>query len=205
LALISVYFQWKESKNPLDISLMILVGILFASIIMQFTNSLIDAYAPATEQVPQIGYMSVLELLYLLTGFVYSWFIFYMLDWKRMYAIPLVVSFFAALFYAEHNIREPYLYFNMLAMVISVVVLFYKAFKNRNAVAFAIALCGAFFLTHAIIRNYMGITHLRQIFAIIGVGSVILAENGWFDEHLFYDKKERKKVQNVWVSRVIAK
>ncbi len=202
LAFLSAVFQWKESKNTLDVGVMILVGVLTSSIVAQIITSVYQNYLGDEAILPSLGYMGLIDLFQLLTGFVYAWFIFYLMDWKRMYSIPLVSSYFSGLLLGMYDIDLPFRIFTGAAVVVGSLVLLYNSIKNKHALSLALAICGILFVVNVLLRSF-GILYARVIAQNLGVMSIILAENGWIDEHIFFDKVERNKVRNVWIAKRI--
>ena len=78
MSLLSVYFRFKESKNPLDLGIVIIIITVISVSILQFHEISTGNIELISEDMPYIGQMGVLELIVFFAGLMYGWFIFYL-------------------------------------------------------------------------------------------------------------------------------
>ena len=192
---------WKDSHNPVDLGAFFLF--LSAAIAITYTGirdslSNLGYY----EQDYVLFYVGLLGFGHLMTVFIASlflWFLLYLSGLKKFYSLPLVVGFYFAAYGIITGEVDPILSFVIWAILPSMVILLINSIKNKHGLSFTLAILAISSVLIAVVEP--GTIWSYAIKWFTGI-NIILGENGWWDEHVFYDRKKRKKIQNVWIARM---
>ena len=200
-AVLVTYLYWKEHKNPIDKGTVLIVFSGAASTIFGFIMTLIS-YAFGESEVIRIyiGGIQVNYILLALAGGVYYWFLAYLLGLKKFYLPPFVMVFWVVTYIVITG-QTPILWmFMLIATVLAFSFLIRNAVVNKNGISFSLAI-------FALVNVFNGFNRIEVLFYIIQVvnyANILLGVNGWYEDKVFYSRKERKQIQNTWISRKIA-
>jgi len=184
---------WKSNKNR--VNAMIAIYILFLAIgsitrIQEFMGLSIDFTIGAGFQIYHIFGLLVI-------GFQFA-FTFYIKEWKRFYYFPLVASIFVATGLIQYDLQFFFVAFALLSTFIPVVLLSYIGIKNRNGIVFIL---GVFILVNGIALNIRGLTGI--IIRLVAMVLLYTGTSGFVDKNFLVDKKEKLRLQNVWISKIV--
>ncbi|MHA1234567.1 MAG: hypothetical protein ACTSO6_03605 [Promethearchaeota archaeon] len=145
--------------------------------------------------------LSLSNIIALLIFNIQLRFFFYLKKLKKLYWLPLVISFYVGF---GLYLNESLVFFISYAVVIGFVIpviLLREGRKTRNGLAFGL---GLFFLLYGL-SKLLQFPFLPEIIRIIGIIISTLAVLEFFDKHLFQDKDEKEKIQNAWISKLTVK
>jgi len=145
--------------------------------------------------------LSLSNIIALLIFNIQLRFFFYLKKLTKLYWLPLVISFYIGF---GLIINESLIFFISYAVVIGFVIpiiLLREGRKTRNGLAVGL---GLFFLIYGL-SKMLQIPLVPEILRIFGVIISTLAVSEFFDKHLFYDKEEKEKIQNAWISKLTDK
>ena len=192
---------WKDNRNPIDLGAFFLF--LSVAITISYTgirDSIINL--GFQEEGYVLFYIGALGFGHFMTIFIASlflWFLLYLTGLKKLYSLPLVVGFYFAAYGIITGEVDPVLSFITWAILSSMVILFINAIKNKHGLSFTLAIMAISSVLIAIVEP--GTVWSYAIKWFTGI-NIILGENGWWDDHVFYDRAKRKKIQNVWIARM---
>ena len=200
LAIGLAFIVWKDNKNPIDLGTLFLF--ISAAIAISYTGirtSLINLELLDSSFYIQVGLMDLGDLMTVFMASFYIWFVLYLFGWKKLYSLPLVVGFYFAAFGFITGDNAPILNYVTFAILPSMVILLINAVKNKHGLSVVV---GNMIMPILIMSfNDPATIWAFLIKAFTGV-NIILGENGWWDDHVFYDRTKRKKIQNVWIARM---
>lgn len=184
---------WKSNRNR--VNAMLALYIIFLTIgsisrIQEFVGLSIDLTIGAGFQIYHIYGL-------LIIGFQFA-FAFYIKEWKRFYYFPLILSIFVAIGLIQYNFEYLFVAFALLSTFIPCALLSYIGVKNRNGVVFTLAV---FILVNGIALNVRGLVGI--IIRIIAMVILFAGTSGFIDKYLLIDKKEKLRLQNVWISKIV--
>lgn len=184
---------WKSNRNR--VNAMLALYIIFLTIgsisrIQEFVGLSIDLTIGAGFQIYHIYGL-------LIIGFQFA-FAFYIKEWKRFYYFPLILSIFVAIGLIQYNFEYLFVAFALLSTFIPCALLSYIGVKNRNGVVFTLAV---FILVNGIALNVRGLVGI--IIRIIAMVMLFAGTSGFVDKYLLIDKKEKLRLQNVWISKIV--
>ncbi|TES96100.1 MAG: hypothetical protein E3J90_08615 [Promethearchaeota archaeon] len=189
----AIFKVWKSNKNR--VNAMMIIYILFLAIgsitrIQEFMGLSIDFTIGAGFQIYHIFGI-------LIIGFQFA-FTFYIKEWKRFYYFPLVMSIFVATGLIQYDFQYFFIAFALLSTFIPFALLLYIGIKNRNGVVFMLAV---FILVNGIALNIRGLVGI--IIRIVAMVILFAGTSGFVDKYLLIDKKEKLRLQNVWISKIM--
>ena len=184
---------WKSNRNR--VNAMLALYIIFLTIgsisrIQEFVGLSIDLTIGAGFQIYHIYGL-------LIIGFQFA-FAFYIKEWKRFYYFPLIASIFVATGLIQYNFEYFFVAFALLSTFIPCALLSYIGVKNRNGVVFTLAV---FILVNGIALNVRGLVGI--MIRIVAMIMLYAGTSGFVDKHLLIDKKEKLRLQNVWISKIV--
>ena len=184
---------WKSNKNK--VNAMLTLYILFLTIgsisrIQEFMGLSFDLTIGAGFQIYHIYGLLVI-------GFQFA-FTFYIKEWKRFYYFPLIASIFVATGLIQYNFEYFFVAFALLSTFIPCALLSYIGVKNRNGVVFTLAV---FILVNGIALNVRGLVGI--MIRIVAMIMLYAGTSGFVDKYLLIDKKEKLRLQNVWISKIV--
>ncbi|MHA1718984.1 MAG: hypothetical protein ACTSWX_06950 [Promethearchaeota archaeon] len=201
IAIVMAFIVWKDNRNPIDLGTLFLflsaaIAIFNTSIRDSLKNlGLLDPDFYVNIGLLEIGYVSSV-----LIASLYIWFILYILGWSKLYSLPLVVGFYFGAYGVLTGDLDVVLAFVTYAILPSVVILLYNAIKNKHGLSFTLAIMAIASVLIAVVEPETVWSFVIKWFTGI---NIILGENGWWDDHVFYDRAKRKKIQNVWIAKMI--
>ena len=207
LGLLSTIFRYRDTKNPLDLGATVVVSSLAIDSILYFLGLIqLQIIGNSFYSSTVIGHLTFESISYIFIGMTFSWFMFYIQDMKRWYSVPIITGILSIDLIIRHNMFGLFDNFLIWSIALAVIVLLRNGIKNHLAISFALGITGLLFMI------YIGATTInpelkwiKYIIVPIGGIAIILAENGWMDDNIFYDRKERKQIQSVWINKMIAK
>ena len=81
---------------------------------------------------------------------------------------------------------------------------FINAIKNKNGTSFAIAMVGVFAVIDYVVSDFMHISEFNYVYRFATLLIFTLALNGIWDEKVFFDRKERHKIKNSWITTFVS-
>ena len=128
-------------------------------------------------------------------------FFLYLKKLIKLYWLPLVASFYIGF---GLIVNASLIFFISYAVVIGFVIpviLLREGRKTRNGLAVGL---GIFFLIYGL-SKMLQVPFVPELLRIIGIIISTLAVLEFFDKYLFYDKEEKEKIQNAWISKLTDK
>ncbi|MHA1673144.1 MAG: hypothetical protein ACTSYI_05905 [Promethearchaeota archaeon] len=200
LALGVAFATWRKNRNPIDLgTLFLFVTVAVAIIYTGVRASLMDLGIIDSSVFIKIGLLDLGDLMTVLMASAFVWFVVYIYQLKIIYSLPLVTGFFFSAYGILTNDMPPILTYVTWTMLPATLVLFINAIKNKQGLSFSLAIL-------AVAAVLIAVMNPASIFAYIikwftGI-NIILGQNGWWDDHVFFDRKKRKQIQNVWIARM---
>jgi len=147
--------------------------------------------------------LNVSTIIWLLIVTLESLFFFYLKNLKKLYTLPIVISFFVAAGLVLIADTNPLMYYSLLSVFSIGVLLIREGYKNKNGIPFSLGLSiviiGFGFLTNLFLIEEM----IRLIFWIIGMTFFVLGSWGFFEKYVLIDKVEEQKIKNTWIARLV--
>ena len=147
--------------------------------------------------------LNVSTIIWLLIVTLESLFFFYLKNLKKLYTLPIVISFFVAAGLVLIADTNPLMYYSLLSVFSIGVLLIREGYKNKNGIPFSLGLSiviiGFGFLTNLFLIEEM----IRLIFWIIGMTFFVLGSWGFFEKYVLIDKLEEQKIKNTWIARLV--
>ena len=200
LAIGLAFIVWKDNRNPIDLGTLFLF--LSAAIAITYTGvraSLINLGVIDSSYYLQLGLLDLGDLMIVFIASFYLWFILYLLGWSKLYSLPIVVGFY----FAAHGVitgdNSAILLYVTYAILPSMIILLINSVKNKHGLSFTLAIMAVASVLIAVVDPATIWAFLIKWFTGI---NIILGVNGWWDDHVFYDRNKRKKIQNVWIARM---
>ena len=194
------FIVWKDNRNPIDLGTLFLF--LSAAIAITYTGvraSLINFGVIDSSYYLQLGLLDLGDLMTVFIASFYLWFILYLLGWSKLYSLPIVVGFY----FAAHGVitgdNSAILLYVTYAILPSMIILLINSVKNKHGLSFTLAIMAVASVLIAVVNPATIWAFLIKWFTGI---NIILGTNGWWDDHVFYDRNKRKKIQNVWIARM---
>ena len=184
---------WKSNKNKLNAMMglyILFLGIGSITRILEFVNLSINFTIGAGFQIYHIFGLLVI-------GFQFA-FVFYVKEWKRFYYFPVVASIFVATGLIQYDFQYFFVGFALIATFIPSALLAYIGNKNRNGIVFML---GVFILVNGIALNIRGFVGI--IIRLVAMVMLFAGTSGFVDKYLLIDKKEKLRLQNVWISKIV--
>ena len=200
IAIVMAFKVWKDNRNPIDLGtfflfLSVAIGIFNLSIKASLRDlGLIDQDSQLMIGQLEIGYISSV----LIASF-YLWFLVFLLGWQKLYSLPLVVGFYIGVYGILIGNLDVVFGYVTFAILPSIVILMINAIKNKHGLSFTLSIVA---IASVLVTVIDPSTVWGFLIKWVGGISIILGENGWFDDHIFYDRVKRKKIQNVWIARM---
>jgi hypothetical protein len=199
-AVLVTILYWKEHQNPIDKGTVLIVFSGVTSTIFGFIMSVISTALGQPEVIRlYIGGLQVNYIFLALAGGVYYWFLAYLLKLKKFYLPPFILVFWVCTYIVITG-QTPVLWmFMLIATVLAFSFLIKNAVVNKNGISFALAV-------FSLINVFNGFNKIQILFFIIQILSytnILLGVNGFYDDKIFFDRKERKQIQSTWISRKI--
>lgn len=199
IVLIYIFKVWKQNKNPIDFATFVLVSAL---LLIRFFRALDDLFGMFEIDITpylSVQYLSIFDVLYMIYGVVFGWFILFIYGFKRSYTLPYVAGFFLEMYIMVTDNRVPHNVFVTLIVLAASGILLVNAIKNHSGISFSIVL-GAVI---GVLEFYIEVWWLTFALPFIVFIVLYTGVNGWWDEHVFYDRNKRKEIQNSWISKVV--
>jgi len=199
-AVLVTYLYWKEHKNPIDKGTVLIVFSGVASTVFGFIMSVIS-YVLGEPEVIRIylGGLQVNYILLALAGGVYYWFLAYLTRMKKFYIPPFILVFWVCTYIVITG-QTPVLWmFMLIGTVLTFSFLIRNAIVNKNGISFSLAI----FALVNVFNGFIKIQVLFYILQFLNYANVILGVNGFYEDRIFFSRKERKQIQNTWISRKI--
>ena len=200
LAIGLAFIVWKDNRNPIDLGTLFLF--LSAAIAITYTGvraSMINLGVIDSSYYIKLGLLDLGDLMTVFIASFYLWFILYLLGWSKLYSLPIVVGFY----FAAHGVitgdNSAILLYVTYAILPSMIILLINSVKNKHGLSFTLAIMAVASVLIAVVDPATIWAFLIKWFT--GV-NIILGTNGWWDDHVFYDRNKRKKIQNVWIARM---
>jgi hypothetical protein len=188
LALIVAVSTFRKTRNPIDLgTLFLFVTVAVAVIYTGVRATLIDLNLLDSSFFLKIVDLDLGDFMTVLMASAYVWFIIYIYGKKVIYSLPLVAGFFFSA------------YGMIWSMLPAMLVLFYNAIKNKQGLSFSLAILAIAVVLIAVVEPSSILSYVIKWFTGL---NIILGQNGWWDDHVFYDRKKRKQIQNVWIARM---
>ncbi len=200
LALGVAFATWRKNRNPIDLgTLFLFVTVAVAIIYTGVRATLIDLNLLDSSVFLKIGLLDLGDLMTVLMASAYVWFIVYLYQLKIVYSLPLVAGFFFSAYGMLTGDVIPILDYVTWTMLPATLVLFINAIKNKQGLSFSLAILAVAAVLIAVVNPASIFAYAIKWFTGI---NIILGQNGWWDDHVFFDRKKRKQIQNVWISRM---
>ncbi|MHA1561340.1 MAG: hypothetical protein ACTSPA_04375, partial [Promethearchaeota archaeon] len=223
------FIVWKDNRNPIDLGTLFLF--LSAAIAITYTGvraTLINLGVIDSSYYIQLGLLDLGDLMIVFIASFYLWFILYLLGWSKLYSLPIVVGFYfaahgvitgdnsAILLYVTYAIlpvitgdNSAILLYVTYAILPSMIILLINSVKNKHGLSFTLAImavASVLIAVMAVASVLIAVVDPATIWAFLikwftGI-NIILGTNGWWDDHVFYDRDKRKNIQNVWIARM---
>lgn len=195
LVISAVWLEWRNGANPINLSLLLFMLMnaitityeIILRIILLFTQEPFEIY---------FGLLRLLFLLKIVTAAMYGLFFVYATNFQRAYTLPFVVIFYSIFYIIVSGDERSILWILMGFTIFATITLIGNGIKNRNGLTFAVGLSAFIFAVNFMPISYWVIFTSRIISSFI----LILGENGWWDNHVFYDRAKRKRIQSTWLS-----
>jgi hypothetical protein len=200
LALGLAFTVWRDSKNPIDLGTFFLY--LSAAVAIIYTGvqaSLINLGLLDSSYFIKVGLLDLGDLMTVFIASFYLWFIIFLFGWSKLYSLPLVVGFYFAAYGITTGEVDPIFSYVTYAILPSMVILMINSIKNKHGLSFTLAIMAVAVVLIAVVNPATIWAFLIKWFTGI---NIILGSNGWWDDHVFYDRDKRKKIQNVWIARM---
>lgn len=200
LAIGLAFTVWRDNKNPIDLGTLFLF--LSAAIAISYTgirSSLVNLGLIDSSYFIKIGLLDLGDLMTVFIASFYLWFVLFLFGLKKLYSLPLVVGFYFAVYGISTGDIDPIFSYVTYVILPSMVILLINAVKNKHGLSFTLAIMAVAVVLIAVVNPATIWAFLIKWFT--GV-NIILGENGWWDDHVFYDRTKRKKIQNVWIARM---
>jgi len=200
LALIVAAATYRKTRNPIDLgTLFLFVTVAVAVIYTGVRATMIDLNLLDSSFFLKIGDLDLGDFMTVLMASAYVWFIVYLYGKKIVYSLPLVAGFFFSAYGIITGDNGPILDYVTWTMLPAMLVLFYNAIKNKQGLSFSLGILAIAAVLIAVVDPSSIFSYVIKWFTGI---NIILGQNGWWDDHVFYDRKMRKQIQNVWIARM---
>jgi hypothetical protein len=200
LALIVAVSTFRKTRNPIDLgTLFLFVTVAVAVIYTGVRATLIDLNLLDSSFFLKIVDLDLGDFMTVLMASAYVWFIIYIYGKKVIYSLPLVAGFFFSAYGMITGDNGPILDYVTWSMLPAMLVLFYNAIKNKQGLSFSLAILAIAVVLIAVVEPSSILSYVIKWFTGL---NIILGQNGWWDDHVFYDRKKRKQIQNVWIARM---
>ena len=200
LALIVAVATYRKTRNPIDLgTLFLFVTVAVAVIYTGVRATMIDLNLLDSSFFLKIGDLDLGDFMTVLMASAYVWFIVYLYGKKIVYSLPLVAGFFFSANGIITGDNGPILDYVTWTMLPAMLVLFYNAIKNKQGLSFSLGILAIAAVLIAVVDPSSILSYVIKWFTGI---NIILGQNGWWDDHVFYDRKMRKQIQNVWIARM---
>ncbi len=201
LMCIILYFKVKKflkEKNVLDFAFLWVLLLTTALVIYNaYVNVSYGLGLP--DQHIYIGFIELGSMIAMLCTAPYLWFLFNLLDWKKVYTLP----FASALYITVYAIFRPT---NLLliiyiagAFIPGSIALVISAIKRKHGLSFSIGISIVMFLftdtfvSPNFIALYYSLEYVLMVILLLGV-------TGWWDRKVFFDRKYQKEISNSWIA-----
>jgi len=145
--------------------------------------------------------LSLSNIIALLIFTIQLRFFLYLKKLKKLYWLPLVTSFYIGFGLIVNASLTFFISYAVVIGFVIPVILLREGRKTRNGLAFGL---GIFFLIYGL-SKMIQVPFVPELLRIIGIIISTLAVSEFFDKFLFYDKEEKEKIQNAWISKLTDK
>ncbi|MHA1148047.1 MAG: hypothetical protein ACTSR8_07350 [Promethearchaeota archaeon] len=187
--------EWKESKNTINLALIILIITYQLMAIME----ILLIFYPKFNVVYGAGLNSG-RFLALINFSVLTVFIFYIWDLKRFYTLPSIISLYIGLgLFLVDNIL-PFLTYIISVSFISFSFFIFYGKKNNNGILLSLGFLILFYLIGEMITFNSLFTNT---FKLIGVLSLYAGVSGFLNKYFLIDEDTKANIRNVWISHLV--
>ncbi len=192
LGAISAYANWKEHKNDIDRAILVFLMAYGMTLIIN---------SPLYDFPPLIGALEIMWYIIVFCASIYLWLYLYIYGRKRLYSAPVIIGAFLLIHgFIAGSDGLIYIYLLISFGIISPSLMI-KGYKNKSGLLFSIGYFGMSVMISSFVSDFIFIDFPIRFFQLL---IIILGEIGWLDDKIFYEKKERQKIQNTWLASRIS-
>jgi hypothetical protein len=196
-ALILIFSIKNYLKSRININLFLMI--LFAIICFTALREIITSYSPAPDDVTIGESLSIQIILTLIILFIPLEFLFYLLGWKKLYSLPIVLGVYILLNLLLEDVILYYRTATIAIGAISFFTLLYQGIKRKNGEVVAFAFVFMYGLSYFPITQFLGL-----LFQFIGLAFILLGVSGLIDRYILLDEQTQEKVKNIkntWIAK----
>lgn len=202
LTFVYSYRNWKESRININLYLMVLAVILIFYVFNSPSSSFLNFIVGETLALNPYIHLTIgnsLTVGYIISNIVilsaFQFFV-YLKDWKTLYTLPIIsgMILITSLYLSTIDII-----IHIFGIIIALLFLI-DAIKTRNGIEIGISFIIWFTISCFPTTNLIQET----LFVIIRTTSMVfvfLGISGFFDEWIFYDKEQKEKIENTWITK----
>ncbi|TFF97182.1 MAG: hypothetical protein EU547_05040 [Promethearchaeota archaeon] len=187
----------KYIKSRININLFL--TILFGIICFTAFRVLLTTHSFVPNQIIIGENLSVLVILTVIILFIPLEFLFYLLRWKKLYSLPIVLGFFIFLNLFLEDVIIFYRIGTIIIGAISFFTLIYEGIKRKNGDIMSFAFVFMYGLAYFPITQILGLT-----FQFIGLAFLLIGTSGLIDKYVLVDDITQQKVENIkntWIAK----
>ncbi|MHA1916397.1 MAG: hypothetical protein ACW986_18155 [Promethearchaeota archaeon] len=132
---------------------------------------------------------------------IQSIFILYLKNFKKLYSLPFIVSFYIGFGLLVSDSLIPLIIYATLIGIVIPLFLLRDGRRSRNGLAFGL---GLFFLIYGI-SKMIQIEIISDIIRIFGGVVTTLSAAGFFEKYIFVDRDQEDKIKGTWISKLLEK
>jgi hypothetical protein len=132
---------------------------------------------------------------------IQSIFILYLKNYKKLYSLPFIASFFIGFGLAVNDSLIALIIYATLIGIVIPFMLLRNGWKNRNGLALGL---GIFFLIYGI-SKMIQLELLSDIIRIFGGIVITFSAAGFFEKYIFIDREQEERMKSTWISKLMEK
>jgi hypothetical protein len=188
--------SYKESKNKIHFVLIIYFAALLFISLFRVTN-LFNLTLDLTYGIR----LSFSNIFALIIFNIQSIFILYLKNYKKLYSLPFIASFFIGFGLAVNDSLIALIIYATLIGIVIPFMLLRNGWKNRNGLALGL---GIFFLIYGI-SKMIQLELLSDIIRIFGGIVITFSAAGFFEKYIFIDREQEERMKSTWISKLMEK
>ncbi|MHA1932314.1 MAG: hypothetical protein ACW96X_07215 [Promethearchaeota archaeon] len=188
--------SYRESKNRIYYVLIVYFAALVFNSIFRLTN----LFNLTLDLIYGIR-LSFSNIFALIIFNIQSVFILYLKNFKKLYTLPFVASFYIGFGLIVSDTLIALIVYAIIIGFVIPLVLLREGRRSRNGLAFGL---GLFFLIYGI-SKMVQIEVISEILRIIGGIVTTLSVAGFFEKFVFVDREQEEKMKSAWIAKLVEK
>lgn len=184
-------------KSRININLFLII--LFAIISFTAFRGLITSHTFIPNEIVIGEKLSIMIIFTVIILFTPLEFLLYILRWRKLYSLPIVLGFFIFLNLYLENVILIYRIVTISIGALAFFTLIYQGIKRKNGEVISFAFVFMYGL------GYFPITQLfRLLFHLIGLIFMLIGLSGFIDKYVLVDdqtQEKESKIKNAWIAK----